>query len=98
MQRLSDGIRSTSGPDGGTVLDITGNRIFHLNAMGDLILQCVRQGWNEARIATLISDQYSISKDQAQGDVHEFLTLLNKYRLIHTVKRTGEPSPSQTRS
>jgi Coenzyme PQQ synthesis protein D (PqqD) len=91
VQQLADGIRSTSSPDGGTVLDITGNRIFHLNAMGDLILQCVRQGWNETRIATHISDQYSVSEERAQYDVHEFLTLLNKYRLTHTANRPEEP-------
>jgi hypothetical protein len=90
VHQLVDGIRRTSGPDGGTVLDIPGNRIFHLNAMGDLILQCVGQGWSETRIATHISDQYSVSKDRAQCDVHEFLTLLNKYRVIHTAKRPEE--------
>jgi hypothetical protein len=91
VQQLADGIRTTSGPDGGTVLDIAGNRIFHLNAMGDLILQCVGQGWSETRIATHVSDQYSVSKDRAQCDLHDFLTLLNKYRLIQAAKRPEEP-------
>lgn len=90
VHQLADGIRRTSGPDGGTVLDIAGNRIFHLNAMGDLILQCVGQGWSETKIATHISDQYSISKDRAQRDVHDFVSLLDKYRLIHTANRPEE--------
>jgi len=87
---LADGIRTTSGPDGGTVLDIAGNRIFRLNEIGDLILRCVQQGWEEARIATHISHQYSISEDLAKRDVHEFLKVLNEHRLLGAAKRSGK--------
>jgi len=90
VQQLADGIRTTSGPDGGTVLDIAGNRIFHLNAMGDLILHCVQQGWGETRIATHVSHQYSVNQDLAKRDVHEFLNVLNEYRLLDMAKRSGE--------
>ena len=88
---LADGIRSTPGQNGGTVLDINGNRIFRLNALGDLILQCVRQGWNEVRIATHISNHYAVNEDTARCDVREYLEILQKHRLIRTAKRVGRP-------
>ena len=90
VHHLADGIRSTPGQDGGTVLDITGNRIFRLNPMGDLILQCVRQGWNELRIASHISNQYSVNVEVAKCDVHEFLEVLKKHRLIRAAHRPEE--------
>ena len=91
MHQLADGIRRTSGRDGGTVLDIDGNRIFRLNAMGDLIFECVRQGWDEVQIATHISNQYSVSGELARCDVHEFLKVLHEHRLIHAARRPEEP-------
>jgi len=90
IHRLEDRIRTTSGPDGVTVLDIAGNRIFRLNEMGDLILHCVQQGWGETRIATHVSHQYSVNQDLAKRDVHEFLNVLNEYRLLDMAKRSGE--------
>jgi len=90
IHRLADRIRTTSGPAGGTVLDIAGNRIFRLNEMGDLILHCVQQGWGETRIATHVSHQYSVNQDLAKRDVHEFLNVLNEYRLLDMAKRSGE--------
>src|SRR5215471_1356002 len=82
VHQLADGIRTTSGQDGGTVLDTAGNRIFRLNEMGDLILHWVQEGWSEARIATHISHQYSVSEGLAKRDVHEFLKVLNEHRLL----------------
>ncbi|HTM35506.1 MAG TPA: PqqD family protein [Terriglobales bacterium] len=85
--QLADGIRTTSGVDGGTVLDIAGNRIFRLNEVGELILHCVQEGWNEARIASHISRQYSVDEGQSKRDVHEFLEVLNERRLLDATTR-----------
>lgn len=91
VHQLVEGIRTTSGQDGGTVLDIGGNRIFRVNAMGDLILRCLRQGWNEPTIAAHISNQYSVSEELARRDVHAFLKVLLEHRLIHLF---GQPEES----
>jgi len=88
--QLADGIRTTSGQDGGTVLDIDGNRIFRVNEVGELILHCVQEGWNETRIASHISRQYSVNEGQSKRDVHEFLEVLNEQRLLDAATRPGE--------
>ena len=84
--RLSDGIRSTSGPDGGTVLDIDRSRIFRANAVGVSILDGLRQRWSEAKIAAHIAQRYAVNEETARTDVHEFLEALKKHNLIHTAK------------
>jgi len=90
VHQLVEGIRTTSGQDGGTVLDIGGNRIFRVNAIGDLILRCLQQGWNEVKIATHISSQYSVTEELAKRDIHEFLKVLHEHRLIHSFRRPEE--------
>ena len=90
VHQLAQGIRSTSNQDGGTVLDIAGNRIFRVNAMAALILECVRQGWGEARIVAHIGTRYSINEDIARTDVHEFMEALNRHKLLCTAKGREE--------
>lgn len=91
IHHLADGVRTTSDRDGGTVLDIGGNKIYRLNPVGNLILQCVREGWDEAMIAKHISNECSIAQVLAESDVHAFLKLLREQRLIHEARQPEEP-------
>ena len=86
--QLPDGIRSTSNQDGGTILDIDRSRIFRVNAVGASILDCLRQGWSEAKIAAHVACQYAINQETARTDVHEFLESLKKHNLITQRKNT----------
>jgi hypothetical protein len=84
VYRIPDEIRSTSNRDGGTVLNITRNQIFHVNAVGALILEALRQGCDEAQIAAEVTRRYDVSEDTALADVHEFLESLKQNNLIRT--------------
>ena|ERR1700730_14542831 len=88
--QLRDRICSTSNQDGGTVLDIEHSRIFRVNVMGVWILDCLRQGWSEAKIAAHIARRYALNEETARTDVHEFLESLRKHNLIHTAKEHEE--------
>ena len=81
--QLRGGIRTTSDQDGGTVLDIDRSRIFRLNVMAVLILECLRQGWSEAKIAGDIASRYAVNPETARTDVHEFLESLKQHNLVH---------------
>ncbi len=84
--QLPDGIRSTSDQDGGTVLDVDRSRIFRANVMGVFILDCLRQGWSEPKIAADVASRYAVNQETARTDVHEFLESLKQHNLIHTAR------------
>jgi hypothetical protein len=90
MYRIATDIRSTSNEDGGTVLDIAHSQIFHVNAVGALILDALRQGCSESEIAALVSHRYVVNEQTALVDVHEFLESLRQHQLISMVEGKGD--------
>jgi hypothetical protein len=82
MYRVSHGIRSTHGQDGGIVLDVRAGQMFRLNPVGSRILELLKSGLTESAIADQIAKEFHVSDDRVGGDVREFLNSLTAYHLL----------------
>ena len=82
MYKLSEGIRSTHGQDGAVVLDIRQGQMFNLNFVGSRILVLLKEGSSQAEIVDEIVQEFDVSRQLAENDVHDFFETLSKYRLI----------------
>ena len=89
MLKLSDEIRSTHNQDGGVVLDIRHGQMFRLNLVGSRVLELLKQGHTEARIAGEISREFGAAQEIVATDLHEFLAHLERHHLIEL----GQPEP-----
>jgi len=83
--KVSDDVRATHSPDGAIVLDIRHGQMFRLNLVGSRMLELLKQGLSEEEIATKVSEQFSIGRDTAAADLHEFLAHLERHRLVETI-------------
>jgi hypothetical protein len=83
LYAVSIGVRSTSTPDGGIVLDIDHGQVFRLNPVGILILDLLMKGSREAEIVHEIAQRYAIDEPGATRDVREFLVSLEQSKLVH---------------
>lgn len=86
MLRISETIRRTETQDGGILLDVHHGQMFSLNLVGARILEMLRQGYDEPRIAEEISRAYQITRDVAQRDVTEFIESLHKHHILQVVR------------
>jgi hypothetical protein len=82
MYEISSGVRSTRNQDGGTVLDVSQGKIFHLNGIGALIFERLRQKENTLQIIAEISRAYGISSEVVETDVIQFLDRLEQQGLV----------------
>lgn len=82
MFHLSETIRTTETPDGGVLLDIREGQMFCLNVVGAKILQLMREGHDEIRIAEEISRDYGVNQDIVRADVFEFIQTLRKHHIL----------------
>jgi hypothetical protein len=80
--KLSGQVRSTHSQDGAVVLDIRHGQMFRLNLVGSRMLELLKQGRSEARIAEEISHEFSADREIVQTDLREFLTHLEKHHLL----------------
>jgi hypothetical protein len=79
---LSDQVRSTHNQDGAVVLDIRQGQMFRLNLVGSRMLELLKQGYSEPRIADEISSAFGVDRTIVETDLREFLTHLEKHRLL----------------
>ena len=86
MFRVSDTIRRTETADGGILLDIHHGQMFCLNVVGAKILELIRQGYDEWRIADEISRDYGASRDVVHADVIEFIEALQTHHILQPVR------------
>src|SRR5271155_3431568 len=89
MMRVAEEVRSMHTQDGGVVLDITRGKMFSLNPVGSKIVELVRQGYSEPRIADEISRGFGVSREVAAADTREFLDALEKHHLIDSCSSNG---------
>jgi hypothetical protein len=82
MLRVSDTVRHTETAEGGILLDVHQGQMFCLNVVGGKILELVRRGYDESRIADEISRDYGASKDVVRADVIEFIQVLEKHHVL----------------
>jgi len=89
---LSPNVRCTRDQYGEVILDIEHNRIFRLNGVGSLIVDCVKQGLTEPAIVEQLTLRYSVTKERAAQDVLEFLHSLVSEQLLRSIpESSGEP-------
>jgi hypothetical protein len=77
--------------DGGILLDIHHGQMFCLNVVGAKILELLEGGFDETQIADQVSRAYAKDIEMVQADVHEFIEVLNKHRILQTRGATGIP-------
>lgn len=83
VYEVATGVRTTGNEDGGIVLDIDQGQMFRLNPVGAQILELLSKGLEDADIAHEITRQYGIEEIVVLADVREFLSSLERLRLIH---------------
>ena len=80
--RVSENVRSTHSKDGGIVLDILHGQMFRLNFVGSKILELLKQGFSEPRIAEQLAREFGIDRATVEADVREFVEILEKHHLL----------------
>jgi Coenzyme PQQ synthesis protein D (PqqD) len=90
MYRVSEGVRSTHGQDGATVLDIRQGQMFNLNLVGSKILELLELGSTESAIVDEISGEFAVDKDVAERDLKEFIEALKQHHLLEDPGTNGQ--------
>ncbi|VVA43777.1 conserved hypothetical protein [Candidatus Roizmanbacteria bacterium] len=65
-----------------TIFNVDNSMFYSFNESGSYILEAIKKGFNEERIARILSKKYDISKKQAEKDVNDFLKQLSKNKII----------------
>jgi hypothetical protein len=87
--KLSAQVRSTHNQDGAVVLDILHGQMYRMNLVGSRMLELLKQGYTEARIAEEISLEFGASRETVETDLREFFAHLEKHHLLEL----GQPEP-----
>ena len=82
MFHIPDTIRSAETPDGAVLLDVHHGQMFCLNVVGAKILELMRRGYDESRIADEISRDYGADRAVVRADVIEFIETLQKHHIL----------------
>jgi hypothetical protein len=96
--RVPENVRSTHSQDGAIVLDIRHGQMFRLNLVGSRMLELLKQGLSEGQIADEIGRQFAVSRDTVEADLKEFLSHLERHRLLERGKRDARHEPEQVES
>lgn len=88
MFRISDSIRKTETQYGGVLLDVHHGQLFSVNVVGAKILELMRRGYDEVRIAEEISEAYGANREVVRADVLEFIETLNKHHILQPIRAT----------
>jgi Coenzyme PQQ synthesis protein D (PqqD) len=86
MFRISSHVRSTPTQDGSILLHIHHGQMFSLNLVGSKILELLERGYDEARIAEVISNTYGVDRDIAIGNVREFVEALYRHHILEPLR------------
>jgi len=86
MFRVHDTIRSAETQDGAVLLDVHHGQMFCLNVVGAKILELMRRGYDETRIADEISRDYGVNQDVVRADVLEFIETLEKHHILQPAR------------
>lgn len=54
------------------------NGVIRLNGSGALLWQCLEQGGDRAALVQTLTNRYTVTREQAEQDVEEFLQTLAK--------------------
>jgi hypothetical protein len=86
MFRVPETIRSAETPDGAVLLDVHHGQMFCLNVVGAKVLELMRRGYDESRIADEISREYGASQEVVRADVAQFIETLQKHHILQPAR------------
>lgn len=69
--------------DSGFVFDPATGNTFTTNLLGMEIIKLLKSGLSEEEVKLKITEDYEVTADESNLDVHEFLDTLKKFYLIH---------------
>jgi hypothetical protein len=81
---ISDAIRSTRTEDGCVLLDIRQGLILGLNPVGSNIFELLQRGFDQPRIADIISKQFGVDLQTVRTDVLAFVETLQAHNILQT--------------
>ena len=84
MLKVLEHVRSTHNHDGAVVLDVRHGQMYRLNFVGSRMLELLKQAYTEEQIADEISRAFRVARETVVSDLQEFLTHLEKHRLLET--------------
>jgi len=87
MLKLSEQVRSTHGQDGAVILDIRHGQMFRLNFVGSRMIELLKDGRTEEQIADELGREFGAAREIVETDLREFLTHLEKHRLLEVRQR-----------
>lgn len=90
--KMSKHVRSTHSQDGAVVLDIRHGQMYRLNLVGSRILELLKRGHTETQIAEQLSQEFGVDREIVASDLQEFLTHLQRNRLLETRQTTCDSS------
>lgn len=65
-----------------TIFNIDNSILYSFNKSGSYIIEMIKKGFNENKMAKILSKRYNISEKQAKKDVSDFLKQLSKNKII----------------
>jgi hypothetical protein len=74
-------VRIARDADGAMVLDLFEGQVYQVNLVGSRILEMLKEGADETRIASHIAREFEIEQAIAEADLREFLESIEKHRL-----------------
>ena len=69
--------------DSGFVFDPATGNTFTTNSLGLEIIKLLKSGLSEEEVKLKITEEYEVTADESNLDVHDFLDNLKKFYLIH---------------
>ncbi|MHA7961756.1 lasso peptide biosynthesis PqqD family chaperone [Streptomyces sp. L500] len=81
---LKPHVTATAIEHGTVLLDQRRGRYFQLNTTGGLILRTLLDNGSPEQVATMLTEHYGITLQQARGDITRLLNALTAARLVTT--------------
>jgi len=87
--KMSEHLRSTHSQDGAVVMDVLHGQMYRLNLVGSRMLELLKHGRTEQEIAEQLSQEFGVGRDIIAADLKEFLSHLERNRLVQTRQTTS---------
>lgn len=65
-----------------TIFDVENSIFYSFNKSGSYIFEMIKKGFDENKMAKILSRKYNISEKQAKKDISDFLKQLSKNKII----------------
>ena len=79
---IPSSVKETASEDGAVLLDVERGICFSLNFIGLKIWELLKKGYDQAQIVDTLQKDYSITREQLQDDVRQFMQELESSKLL----------------